>query len=580
MAALRPPRALIPLALLGACGGGDEPRSAPNVLLISLDSVRRDLLGAYGFEAPHAPGRSPSPRLDALAAEGVLLAEAYATTSWTLPSHMTLLTGLPELVHGVDIDYLKPTASVRTLAQVLSDRGYDTQGFFSGPYLDPRFGFGRGFDTYRACYGPELAAASDELNAALAQRDAARAGSDRAALQAAEQRVRVATGQVDALSHRDVSSASVVDAGLAALQEFAAGERPFFLFAHLFDPHYDYVPPADHDRFDPDYRGEVDGRNFWMNPQVSVIDPQEPSGRRRVADDRDVEHLRALYAGELSWTDSQVGRLLDGLEALGLDESTLVIVTSDHGDEFFEHGAIGHRRTLYEEVLRIPLLLRLPGVLPQGERIEGPVATNDVFGTVLELCGLPAVPGVPSRSLMPLIRGEEPAGERGLFGRLVLGNRPIAIRTPVDGTPIELPGVLMEVTETYRRGRLKVTRERRWPETTGGVPAGARAEVARLKNEARGREVLRWIDVVAHPDEAPEDHSEDFSDPAARAVLREFHDRYLELLRERRSTETLTPAERQQAGMAALGYASSQQAFRGDLFVLPPPGQALLREDG
>ena len=147
------------LLAFGACSGTDDaPR--PNVLLISIDSLRRDLVGAYGFESPFAPGVSSSPTLDRLASEGALLENAYATTSWTLPSHLTMLTGHPELLHGVDMDQHVPDPSRRLLSERLQAVGYRTAGFFSGPYLDPDFDFARGFDRYEACYGPSLAMAS------------------------------------------------------------------------------------------------------------------------------------------------------------------------------------------------------------------------------------------------------------------------------------------------------------------------------------------------------------------------------------------------------------------------------------
>src|SRR5262245_29730595 len=149
----RAPSFLLLTALaLAACGRGSrDPR--PNVLLISLDSVRRDMLGCFGAKFPHANGRSPSPNLDRLAADGVRFSGARSGTSWTLAAHSTLFTGVPELEHGLEEDGRRLPDDLPTLAEHLRSKGYRTCGVYSGPYLDPRFGFGRGFERYLAGYG-------------------------------------------------------------------------------------------------------------------------------------------------------------------------------------------------------------------------------------------------------------------------------------------------------------------------------------------------------------------------------------------------------------------------------------------
>jgi arylsulfatase A-like enzyme len=555
-----------------ACGdGASRPKS---VLLISIDSTRRDMLGAYGYDSPLAPGLSPSPSLDALAAEGVLMRDAYANTSWTLPAHMSLLSGQAELVHGVEIDWLRPDPKLRTLASVLRARGYRTAGFYSGPYLDARFGFDQGFERYEACYGGELASASARLAEALAAGEEALARGDADAARAAREEAQRVELLVDALSHRDRSSRSVADAACGALEQLASSGEPFFLFAHFFDPHYDYVPPPEHDLFDPGYGGTLTGEDFWTNPAIAEFDTSLPAGRKRVASERDLDHLRALYAGDVHATDAEVGRLLARLDELGLKEDTLVIVTSDHGDEFFEHGAIGHRRTLCEEVVRIPLLLRLPGVLPSGVAVGGLVSNHDVFGTVLELLGLPAVPGAPSRSMVPLIRGED-RGERSVFARLVR-TAAGALSAPRGDGRVDLPGQLVTVEETFRLGALKVLRRRQWAEATS-PPADVVADLAHARDEQRARETLLWIDVERYPDEPDAAFSADFGSPGPRAALQAFHDRYAELQRARGAARVAADAV-PLAGMAGLGYTESAgPAVASDLFTLPPPGHELLR---
>jgi arylsulfatase A-like enzyme len=148
----------IVLVLALTCSQAAQATSdRPNVLLISIDSLRRDALGCYGAQLPYAPGVSPTPHLDLLAAEGVRLTDAYAPSPWTLPSHVSLLTGMSPLIHGVETDLQTLSSGSPTLAEVLRGSGYRTAGVFSGPYLENLWGFGRGFDRYSAAYGPSVA---------------------------------------------------------------------------------------------------------------------------------------------------------------------------------------------------------------------------------------------------------------------------------------------------------------------------------------------------------------------------------------------------------------------------------------
>ncbi|MCH7708182.1 MAG: sulfatase-like hydrolase/transferase, partial [Myxococcales bacterium] len=199
---------------------------------------------------------------------------------------------------------------------------------------------------------------------------------------------------------------------------FAAGrdwlaahrEQPFFAFVHLWDVHFDYAPPVPWEkRFDPNYVGDLDGRNFLRNPAI-----------RRKMDPRDLEHLIALYDGEIGYTDVLVGRLLDQLDAQGIGSSPLVVLTSDHGDAFFEHGVKGHQQDLHVEALRIPLLFRGPGV-PRGVRRPGPASIIDVAPTLLELTGLEA-PGPPAVgrgvSLVEAMRDPTVLDDRWVFAEL------------------------------------------------------------------------------------------------------------------------------------------------------------------
>ena len=229
-------------ALLLLLRGPEPPRY--NLVLISIDSLVRDRLGVYGHRPEFAPELAVSPSLDALALEGAVFDDAHATTSWTLPSHMAILTGLSDAVHEVTLDKYALDPLRRTLPQRFQAAGAATAGFYSGPYLDPLYGFGRGFDRYESGMMPP-----EEL-ARLTQRQIER-------MQEAGLPIRPETPLEirDRLSHRDITSPRVNRKALAFLDGLGDDE-PFFLLLHYFDAPYDYHPappePALGPRFDPD----------------------------------------------------------------------------------------------------------------------------------------------------------------------------------------------------------------------------------------------------------------------------------------------------------------------------------------
>jgi arylsulfatase A-like enzyme len=358
----------------------------PNVVLISIDTLRADALHCYGNALP------TSPNMDKLAQSGVLFEDPTAPTSWTLPSHLSMLTGLSISAHGVCDDRVFQGAKAEHfelpmrgtfLPEVLQQRGYETAGFYSWKYLEPEYGFGAGFDRYervgrtvwsnpekRAIYEAMRAEGrNDELKAWVA-------------------------AEPSAFDDHAPTSHLVVDETIKWLEERNAD--PFFLFVHLFDAHNDYLPPKGFDQFDTDYQGPIDGSG------VTARDSQVLPGM----DPRDLEHLRALYLGEVSWVDHQVGRLTEQLRAQGLADNTLIVLTADHGEEFFEHGHKVHRTHLYRETVQVPLIMSWPGRFPAGKRVAEPVGLVDITPTVAEITntGLPAA--VSGRSLVPAMQGQ------------------------------------------------------------------------------------------------------------------------------------------------------------------------------
>jgi arylsulfatase A-like enzyme len=324
------------------------------VVLISIDTLRADALGCYGYS------RDTSPVIDRLAAEGVRFEQVSSSTTWTLPAHVALLTSLPDAVHGVVWDTERLDGHRVTLAEALGAHGYETFGVFTGPYLQPRFGFAQGFDHYvdatlfdKGLEGPEVLVASE------------RGRTTPGALREVER----------FLNGRD-------------------GGRPFFVFLHLFDVHPDFDPPEPYrSLFDPGYEGDVTGTDVFHDPAIHRGMPA-----------RDLDHLRALYDGEIRYVDERgVGGLLELLAEHGHLDDSLVVVTSDHGEEFFEHGEFGHRKNLFETTLRIPLIVWRPGVLPPGAVVEEPVRIIDVMPTILDVLGQPQSPEGVGASLLPLI---------------------------------------------------------------------------------------------------------------------------------------------------------------------------------
>ncbi len=354
---LAPPRA--PAAVDTASGGRDAAKEAAarapvsNVILISIDSLRADRLGCYG----NAHGTSPM--IDRLAHEGARFTNAMSTSSWTLPAHMSMLTGRDVLSHGVIADTDQLPDAVPTLAETLRKGGVTTGGIASTPLLAGHYGFQRGFDRY------------DETI--------------------------FTSPKYDVL--RDEPASATTDLAMKWLRD--AGGKRFFLFVHYWDVHYDYLPPPPYDTmFDPDYRGSITGANFFGNPAV-----------RRGMPQRDLDHLLALYDGEVRWVDDHIARLIAVVEELGIAEHTAIIVTADHGDEFFEHGFKGHGRTLYREVVQVPLIARVPGVKPETV-VEAPVSLVDLAPTVLSVMGIREPPGMDGSDLLASIAREDPRNRR------------------------------------------------------------------------------------------------------------------------------------------------------------------------
>ncbi len=356
-----------------------EPAAAydrPNILLISLDTVRADFLT---FRDP-----ATAARMTELARHGTAFSQAVSGSSWTLPAHAQMFTGSPPTLHGVESDFETIDPRTPVLPERLQDAGYFTAGAFSVRYLWGDYGFQRGFAIYRNALWEED----------LANRDSGMAprGAE------AAHRFRMVEGA------EFVTAPNVFQLTRMALER-ADVSKPVFIFAHFFDPHHDYVPPPPWDTvFDPDYEGELDGRGYLSN--LRIFDPSKTPMRQ--IGERDLDHIKSLYRGEIAWTDRWVGELIDLFELHNRLDDALIVITSDHGEAFFEHDFPGHRVGLFEELVRVPLLIVPPKAMRDRLRgsVEAQVSLSDIMPTILDFAGVPAPRTVRGRSLRPAMYGE------------------------------------------------------------------------------------------------------------------------------------------------------------------------------
>lgn len=310
----------------------------PSVVLIIIDTLRADHLSCYGYH------RETSPVIDSLAASGVMMEHPVAQSSWTLPATATIMSGISPVAHGAGMHV--PTGEVYgmdpempLLAMEMKRNGYETAGFFNIYLLSGDFGFHRGFDLF------------------------------------------VCRENGDGKADSTVMSASE---WLRALP----GDRPFFLALHFFDVHDPYDPPAP---FDTLYaEGGAGGEVFWeFTPEGAVARPEQ------------LGHLIDLYDGEIAYVDSQLGILFSVLRELDRSEDILVVLTADHGEEFLEHGYVGHGRTFYPEITEVPIILSgLPGL--DSISSDALCGLVDLMPTILQCCSIEPAWTLHGRSLFQL----------------------------------------------------------------------------------------------------------------------------------------------------------------------------------
>ncbi len=336
-------------------GRPDPGASLPDILLVSIDTLRADHLASYGY------GRDTGPTLSRIAREGAQCSRSWSQSSSTVPTHASMLTGLWPHQHRTFAypEGLPPVAW--TLMEHLGDQGYETLCLASSTRFHPGSGFFQGCDVAETFEAEDKNLRSGLVN----------------------QRVLDVLGGAQETRNRP----------------------PIFAFLHYFDAHEPYAPPEPWlSRWHP-------GLDRPLPEETSEFLQQHRAPEHRLSPEM-LDYLRGLYDGAISYQDAALEALLVGLESLGLSDDVLLLVTSDHGEEFKEHGGLSHAVRLHEELVQVPLLVRWPGRVAAGTKVDRAVQTVDIFPTLVELAGLPVPEGLVGRSFAPeLLGSSSPPGK-------------------------------------------------------------------------------------------------------------------------------------------------------------------------
>ncbi len=339
----------------------EQPRA---IVLITIDTLRADAIG------PSQESSERAPRIGELMSDSIVFLHARSPSSWTKPSMASMLTGVSPLIHGA----LRPVSSLKdrlvTVAELLQAEGFRTAAIGRNSNLAASFGFDQGFDFFRMYLG-----SGETINPSVGSR------------------------VLDSLG-LGLTRPSTDQLSISAAQWIRRNHRrPFFFWLHIFDPHAPYAPPR-----------------RWLEEEThedgftSFDDLSKVRQGTRVLRAPDKRRVKALYDAEVRYVDRAVGELLGTMKELRIYDSSLVVLSSDHGEEFFEHGGMSHGHTLYDELLRVPLLVKLPFSRPTGD-VEVDVSTESVTPTILDVAGVEADAGIFSApSLSPLWDGSASSG--------------------------------------------------------------------------------------------------------------------------------------------------------------------------
>jgi len=337
----------------------------PNIILISIDTLRQDHVGIYGYK------RNTTPTIDKIAKEGIFFENAFSSASWTLPAHMSMFTGLPPSVHSVEKKTNKLSKNIQTLTQLIKSKGYKTAAIVTLPFVSAKYGFARGFDKFTEIFKKKSRIVSD-----------------------------------NALSWLKTNK-----------------DKQFFLFLHFCDVHWPYLPPA---KFAEEFG--IDTKNSKWREWGRLVslrkfsDPEIPMSKKMR------KNVIGLYDGEILNVDDKISRIINYLKKENIYENTILIITSDHGEEFKEHNSFGHGHSLYSEVINVPLIIRFPKKIKSNIKTKDPVIISDIPLTLLNMLDISPPPQFEKYSvnLEKYFNGsqDKKTGERKLFVESILGSGP------------------------------------------------------------------------------------------------------------------------------------------------------------
>jgi len=353
---------------LGSINGSEFQVQGPssNVILITISTLRADHVTCLGYE------RETTPNFDNFGKENILFSNAFATSGWMMPAHGSIFTSLYPSFHGATHINKDLRDEHKTLAEILKDNGYYCVAFCCNPRLDQEHGFAQGFDIY------------DDYSVSIILRSLG----------------------FDNKENPDINSqrtnALINDAAIGWVQNNT--HKPFFMFIHYYDNHWDYLPPSPYNQlYDSEYNGPIDGTQIAREPLFS-----NPPGQKNI------NHIIALYDGEVKQTDSDLGEMLKVLKDRGVLDNSIVIILGDHGEQFYEHGNTSHQG-VYEELIHIPLAVSIPEIQTKGRIIDSLVSQVDILPTILDYLEI-TIPGTcQGKSLKPLIEGRTEVVNKYVF---------------------------------------------------------------------------------------------------------------------------------------------------------------------
>lgn len=357
--------------------GSNSQSAGPNIILITIDTLRADHLSGYGYN------RETTPFIDQLAKQGATFTRDTSASSWTKPATASLLTSLYPSGHQTNTFTARIPEAIDTLPEVLKKHNYLTMAFSSNAHVSPVFGFSQGFDYFHWTiihYGP---------TSTIIFR----------VLEVINKRLPTELGLVPKME-RPLDGGAYSDKEL--VKKFketiaSARKRPYFAYLHFIAPHSPFIPQ-------PPYNGKFTDPK-WKNVQAREMfhdfQRNNDSCDERISSD-ELAHMIALYDGEIAFSDDLLRELYDIINKDSKRE-TLLIVTSDHGEEFYEHCRFGHGYSLYQEQLWVPLIFYYPPKVPAGLKLSFNVSNVDIAPTILSLAGLPPEPKFMGKNLTPFI---------------------------------------------------------------------------------------------------------------------------------------------------------------------------------